>query len=462
MPTTSQIFLAFLHLGSTAFGGLAMIEPIRRRLVLQKKWLSQREFLDGLALCQLLPGATVVQLATYLGQRLRGTKGGLAAAGAFILPAFILMMALSALYFRYGDLPGVKAVSRGLAPVVIALLLQTIWQLGRGLRGRWLDWAIALLAFLALWLQLNYLLVLLLAVALGSALGSRLDPQAVTPGPEGPRAKQKKSEDAGLCARQGHARPETAAPPAPNPESGTRKLQPLGKLLTTYPQKIVLSGWGRPALGDRLRPLPQGGGDTRGYGVVLLRVVIFGLCFAAAVFSLFHLDRVLGYMSFVFIKIGCISFGGGYVMIPILQWEVVESLKWLTLRQFLDGILLSYITPGPLLILAAFVGFSLQGLPGALTASVSVFLPPALLVILLAPYYQEIKEARWMRRVIRGILAALLGFLALVLLQMGRAAITDLQTLGLMLAGAWALIVLEINLLWVIAGAAACSLLLFG
>jgi chromate transporter len=111
MPTVKEIFLSFLHLGTTAFGGLAMIEPIRRRVVLQKKWLSQGEFLDGLALCQMLPGATVVQLATYVGRRLQGVRGATAAAGAFILPAFVLMLGLSYLYFKYGNLPSNQVVS---------------------------------------------------------------------------------------------------------------------------------------------------------------------------------------------------------------------------------------------------------------------------------------------------------------------------------------------------------------
>ena len=103
-PSIGGITATFLYLGVTAYGGLAMVEPIRRRIVQEKGWLSQKEFLDGLALCQLVPGATVVQLATYVGFRLRRTAGALAAAGAFILPAFLLILGLSFLYGRYGDL----------------------------------------------------------------------------------------------------------------------------------------------------------------------------------------------------------------------------------------------------------------------------------------------------------------------------------------------------------------------
>ncbi len=114
-PAIAHIARAFLHLGLTAFGGLAMVEPIRKMAVDKQSWLRQEEFLDGLALSQMLPGATVVRLGTYIGYRLRRVSGALTAAASFILPAFILMLALSFLYFRYTDISWVQVVSRGCA-----------------------------------------------------------------------------------------------------------------------------------------------------------------------------------------------------------------------------------------------------------------------------------------------------------------------------------------------------------
>ena len=134
-----EIAAVFLHLGCTAFGGLAMLEPMRRRVVEKQNWLQPQEFLDGLALCQMLPGATVVQMAAYAGYRLRRTPGALTAAAGFVLPAFVLMTGLSYLYFHYGAVPWVKAVSRGLNAMVIALLLQALWAVwpvpGPGVAG---------------------------------------------------------------------------------------------------------------------------------------------------------------------------------------------------------------------------------------------------------------------------------------------------------------------------------------
>jgi chromate transporter len=387
-PSTAHIARSFLHLGVTAYGGLAMIEPIRRRVVVEKNWLSQQEFLDGLALCQLVPGATMVQLATYVGYRLRQTAGALAAAGAFILPAFLLMLGLSCLYFRYGNLAWVKTVSHGFNAVVIALLVQALWGLMPTIRRHWLDSLIALAALTAFWLKINYLLVFLAAGGLRLALALKL---------------------------AGGEPSEMATPSAPIPNPGFIIVQAVGAVAA-----IALAIWG-----------------------------------------LWHLDRTLGLMSWIFLKISLVSFGGGYVMIPILQWDMVDHLKWLTLTQFLDGILLGFITPGPIIILATFVGFWLKGFIGALVGTVAIFLPPILIVIFLTPFYQRIKEVQWMRPVIQGILSALVGMLVLVTVQMGRASLTDWQSWAIMVGAVVALIGFRVNLLWVVLVAAGVSLVLF-
>jgi len=387
-PAVWEIFKSFLHLGVTAYGGLAMVEPIRRRIVQEKGWVSQKEFLDGLALCQLLPGATVVQLATYVGQRLQQTKGALAAAAAFILPAFLLMLGLSFLYFRYGELAWVKAVSRGLGPVVIALLLQALWRFQEIIRRQWLDLGIAVLTLGALWGGFHYLLVFLGAGLLRLALGWKWSPLAVSTEP-----------------------PSSGSAPAP------------------------------------------GLGLTQVCGALAILALLVG--------GLWLCQYRLGVMSLIFLKIGVVAFGGGYAMIPILQWDMVDHLGWLTLRQFLDGILLGFVTPGPIIITATFIGYWIKGLLGALVATVSIFLPPILLILFLTPFYQRVKEARWMRQVIQGILAALVGMLVLVVLQMGRASLVDWKSLAILVGAVAALVPLKVNLLWVAVAAACLSLFIY-
>ena len=179
------------------------------------------------------------------------------------------------------------------------------------------------------------------------------------------------------------------------------------------------------------------------------------------VWGLINLNSDLGLMSLIFLKIGVISFGGGYAMIPILQWDMVDHLGWLTLQQFLDGILLGFVTPGPIIILATFVGYWIHGLLGAVVATVSIFLPPIAIIIFLTPFYQRIKEARLMRHVIRGILAALVGMLVLVIIQMSQAALIDVKTWAVMAGAALALIAFKVNLLWVVAATIVFSLVIF-
>jgi len=382
-----EITTSFLYLGICAFGGLAMIEPMRRRVVEEKGWLSQAEFLDGLGLCQMAPGATMVQLAAYAGCRLRGLPGALAATAAFTLPAFCLMTGLSFLYFRYGNLSWAQALSRGLGVLVIALLLQTTWRLGQDICRQWMDFLIAFLALVAFWTCRNYFLIFLTAGLLRLVLSWRGFPEAGA----------KKAEN------------------KPGSSLGRFWLQALSATLVLAAFILALGRW----------------------------------------------DQILGRLALIFVKIGVVSFGGGYVMIPILQWEVVERLGWLTLRQFMDGILLSYATPGPLIILAAFVGYGVKGFWGALTATVGVFLPPIMIVVCLFRPYQEFKESRWLRPPLQGILAALLGMLAMVIWQMGQASLQDVRDLVLLAGTAAALMIFKIEMPWVAAAVAVISLLIF-
>jgi chromate transporter len=155
-----RLFAAFLRLGATAYGGPAMMAHLKGDLVGKRQWLSEQEFKEGMALCQVIPGATMVQMCTYAGYRLRGTPGALAAAGGFVLPAFVAMTVLTALYFRAGSLPMVQALFRGLGALVVAIVLNACLTLGRTTLQGWQGIVLGALALLALMLQINFLLVL--------------------------------------------------------------------------------------------------------------------------------------------------------------------------------------------------------------------------------------------------------------------------------------------------------------
>lgn len=166
----ARVFLAFLRIGATAYGGPAMMAYLKSDLVGKRRWLSEQEFKEGMALCQVIPGATMVQMCTYTGYRLRGIGGGLAAAVGFILPAFLLMAGLSAAYFSLGELAVVKALFRGLGAVVVAIILNACVSLARTTVHGWRGAILAGLAFAALALGVNLVLVLAGAALLALAL----------------------------------------------------------------------------------------------------------------------------------------------------------------------------------------------------------------------------------------------------------------------------------------------------
>ncbi len=167
---------AFLRLGATAYGGPAIMAHLKGDLVAKRRWLSEQEFKEGMALCQVLPGATMVQMCTYTGYRLRGIPGALAAAVGFVLPAFLTMTVLTALYFRAGSLPIVQALFRGLGALVVAIVLNACLTLGRTTLQGWQGILLAALALLVMLFKVNFLLVLagtaVLAVPLYRFVGS--------------------------------------------------------------------------------------------------------------------------------------------------------------------------------------------------------------------------------------------------------------------------------------------------
>ncbi|MHB1415405.1 MAG: chromate efflux transporter [Chloroflexota bacterium] len=169
-PPLQRVFLSFLRLGLTAFGGPAMIPYIRRLAVEQKRWIDQGSFRDGVALCQTIPGATAMQMSAYVGLRARGIAGAALAFVGFGLPAFLLMTVLSALYVRTHDLPAVMSAFAGLQAVIVAVVANATVMFGRTSLKGWKDAAIGLAAAIAFLLGINPILTILLAAPVGVLL----------------------------------------------------------------------------------------------------------------------------------------------------------------------------------------------------------------------------------------------------------------------------------------------------
>jgi chromate transporter len=380
-PSLFCIFIRFLKLGLTAFGGPAMVPYIRAMAVDREKWLDERTFRLGMSVTQIIPGATAMQVAAFVGLRARGGPGALAAYLGFGLPAFLLMLGLSALYFSTRDLPAVMAAFKGLQLVIVALILHAAINFAK----RYLDSPAAqLLACVAgVWLGLKGNPILALAVVCVLSI---------------------------FVFRQ---------------EQGTLPAKP--ERIDTAPLRFA--------------------------GLLAAALAVF-------VGALYILDPALFRLGLLMIKIDCFAFGGGYVSVPLMLHEVVEVRGWLSGAQFMDGIALGQVTPGPIVMTGAFVGYAIAGVTGALVATITVFSPSLIFLCAAMPFADRLLASPMAQRVLKGSLISLVGLLAAVAVRFSLSVEWGVVEAVIALAAFIALRI-KADILWVvIAGAAVSALLL--
>jgi len=336
------IFLAFLEIGLIAYG-MAILQKLRA-LVIRRGWLTEGETSEGLAMVQLYPGPIMVDFTAYVGYRLRGVPGALAATLGFVLPAFVLVTALSAAYFAGGELPWVHKLFLGLEALVIGVLANVTLSLGQqAIKGR-IELFIAVAAFIALLFKVNAILVPLVALGVGALVISR-------PG---------------------------AASPAQAAATSRRRLIAVMMLVMVIVASAIAAGM---------------------YGTPLGQLVV----------SLF--------------KIGSVAFGSGMAIVGVMQAEMVQAHGWVSQREFLDGLALGQITPGPVLLTAAFIGYKLGGLLGAALATFAIFAPSIAMTLVFTEIFGRIKHLQRVRGALAGVLAAFVGLLAATLWQLGHVAL---------------------------------------
>ena len=366
----AEIARLFLRLGLTSFGGpAAHIALMHDETVVRRKWLDDAAFLDLVGATNLIPGPNSTEMAIHLGQ-LRGGWRGLWLAGAcFILPAMLIVLVLAAVYGRYGTLPVAQWLLYGIKPVVIAIVVQALWFLGRkALKGG-------------------------LAIAVGLAV--------------------------------------------------------LAGYLSGVNEILLLFGAGlfQMAAVNFHRLSPQL------FALGVLPAAAAGAAAPAAVpFSLLHL-------GLMFLKIGSVLYGSGYVLLAFLRADFVVRLGWLTDAQILDAIAIGQVTPGPVFTAATFIGYLLGGIPGALVATLAIFLPSFLFVGLLNPLLPRLRRSPWLGALLDGVNAASLALMAAVAWQLGRASWIDPLTVLLGLASLILLLRFKVNSTWLIAGGALAGLL---
>ncbi|MFP6797754.1 MAG: chromate efflux transporter [Pseudomonas sp.] len=302
-----EAFWFWLKLGLISFGGPAgQISIMHQELVEKRRWLSERRFLHALNYCMLLPGPEAQQLATYIGWLLHRTWGGVIAGVLFVLPSLFILIGLSWLYIAYGDVPLVAGIFYGIKPAVTAIVVQAAWRIGsRALKNNWL-WGIAGASFVAIFaFNLPFPLIVIGAAVLGY-LGGRLLPQQFSLG--GGHAAQN--------ASYGPALIDDDSPPAAHTRFRASRLA------------LLL------AVGALLWMLPMG-----------LLTWLYGW------------EGTLTQMAWFFTKAALLTFGGAYAVLPYVNQGAIGHYGWLTPTQMIDGLALGETTPGPLIMVVAFVAF---------------------------------------------------------------------------------------------------------
>ena len=387
----------WFQLGWISFGGPAgQIALMHQELVERRRWLSERRYLHALNYCMVLPGPEAIQLATYLGWLMHGVRGGLVAGGLFLLPSVIVLIALSSIYVLWGQLPLLAAVFWALKPAVLAIVVQAGWRLGRRtLHTQPLVW-LAVFAFLAFSvLQWPYPLVIALAALAGWAAGrwqpawlALPEPQAPVDAVQNPSQQTAISEgtpvDAGGDFIHGDATPTPA-----HARFSKRHLA------------LTLLVWGC-ALGLPLLAL----GLINGW------------------------DGPLVAMGRFFSQVALVTFGGAYAVLPYVAKAAVGHFDWLSASQMVDGLALGETTPGPLIIVVAFVGFMGGwntggfGAPGhwwdAVAATLVVvwftFLPSFGFILVGGPLVEATRDNLRLGAPLRAITAAVVGVIGSLVL----------------------------------------------
>ena len=326
-PVTLRAAVGFwLWLGCLSFGGPAgQIALMHQELVERRRWISERRFLHALNYCMVLPGPEAQQLATYLGWLMHRTTGGLVAGGLFVLPSLALLIALSWVYMAFGAQPLVAGLFYGIKPAVTAIVVQAAHRIGsRALKNATL-WAIAAAAFVAIFALHLPFPVIVLGAALVGAVGGHLAPNTFRTG-------------------GGHGAAKTSAGPAlidddtPTPEHARFRWSRLAAVL--------------------------------GVGALLWAVPMVWLT------TTLGWEHTLTRMGWFFTKAALLTFGGAYAVLPYVWQGAVETFAWLTPTQMIDGLALGETTPGPLIMVVAFVGF-VGGYVQALFGSEQLFMAGA-------------------------------------------------------------------------------------
>jgi len=344
VPCSLREFLGyFLYLGTFGFGGpIALAGYMQRDLVERRRWISKEDYVEGLALAQLAPGPLAAQLAMYLGWVRAGVLGATLVSAAFILPSFVMVVVLSAVYLEYGGMAWMQGAFYGIGAAVIAIISRSAFKLVKlTLAKDWLLWVVFLVnTVVTAWTESEIIWVFLMSGIVTLFI---------------------------------------KAPPGLATSTSALAVVPWCTWWTT--------GLHGPA-------------DS----------------------------KTIGNIAWYFTQAGAFVFGSGLAIVPFLYGGVVQEYQWLDERQFLDAVAVAMITPGPVVITVAFIGYLVAGPVGAVAAAIGTFLPCYFFTVIPAPYFRRYAKNPQINAFVKGVTAAATGAIAGAAFVLGRRAIIDVPT----------------------------------
>ena len=379
-----DIATTLFRLGATSYGGPAIMGFMQAELQERRKWVSKERFLEGLAVANMVPGATATQLGIFLAYARGGWWSGLLGGLAFVLPAFVIMLALTIAYATLGVTPLARSALYGLGPVVIGLFAIALYRLGKTAVSTIPEAIIGISAAAAsATTRLGIVAILVLAGAAGLVLFYR-----------------------GKSVRRVRA---------------TAVVVFLGVLSVVWWTSTITS----ISTGAGWTPNPT---------------------------SLLDL-------GLYFLKVGAFTIGGGLTMIAFIQDQVVGQFGWMTPREFVDGLALGQLTPGPVLMIAAYVGYKLAGVAGAAVAATAAFLPSFVIMLSLLPVLDRVRQLAWVKAVMKGMGPAVIGVLVVSLVRLSPAAVPDPWAFAILVGTVVAMIVFRIGAFKLMAGGGVLGIL---
>jgi chromate transporter len=373
-PTLGEFFRGALFLGLVGFGGgLSVLANIHALAVKKRRWLTEREFTNTITVAQMLPGGAAANTLAYIGVRFGGIRGALLGYTGFVLPGWILVMALAFLYVHFGTTPDVATLLGGFNAAVVGIIGAITLKMARSAVGR-------------LW-QMGVAAGALLFSVLGDAAPGEVALLSIAVG----LAVDLGTKRARLFAMERHRVRERREGPVVLPEEGatlaTEKTEPP-EPPRAPPNEVRVASW-----------------------------TVFAVMMALALHAP-GLDAELLRIAFSFFRTGLGAYGGGFAIVPHLK-QVVAREGWITERQFADAVAIGKLTPGPVLLLATFIGYVRYGWVGAVVATVGIFSAPFILITFAGTWLDRIRSRRTVRAALRGLTPAVLGLMAAAMMSLG-------------------------------------------